>query len=103
MVLKYAEDNNAKKVVSVYLKVGELRDFAGEWLQRYFDYLSRGTIAEGAEMVVERVALQLRCDDCADTFSANLDSEKFVCPCCGSENSQLTAGREFIIESIGVV
>jgi hydrogenase nickel incorporation protein HypA/HybF len=47
IVLKHAEMNSARKVITVHLQVGKLSDLEDDWIQRYFDYLSKGTIAEG--------------------------------------------------------
>jgi len=52
--LKYAQECKARRVVSIHLQVGELRDVVEEWVQRYFDYLSEGTIAEGSKLVFKR-------------------------------------------------
>ena len=48
IVLTHAKRNRARKVISIHLKIGELSDLENEWVQRYFDYLSKDTIAEGA-------------------------------------------------------
>ncbi len=50
VVLKHAAMNKAEKVIFVNLQIGKLSDLQDEWLQRYFDYLSKGTIAEGAKL-----------------------------------------------------
>lgn len=103
LVLKYAEENEAQRVVSIQLQVGELRDITEEWVQRYFDYLSRGTIAEGSKISVKRIPAALKCLECEETFKANIRQEKILCPSCGSAKNELVAGSEFLIESIEVI
>ena len=44
-VLAHGKANRAKKIVSIHIEVGELRDFVDDWIQRYFDYLSKNTLA----------------------------------------------------------
>ncbi len=102
VVLKQAEMNKARQVVSVKLKIGELRDVVDEWMQRMFDLISRDTIVEGAKLEIERVPVIFRCE-CGETFSVNI-KEKFSrqCPHCRSEKIVLCSGREFEIVSIGV-
>jgi hydrogenase nickel incorporation protein HypA/HybF len=51
-VLVYARQNNVERVLRIHLTIGVLNDYQSEWIQRYFDYLSRGSLAEGAEIAV---------------------------------------------------
>lgn len=46
-VLVYAAENNASWVIEVSLVVGDLRDVVDELMESCFQFLSRGTIAEG--------------------------------------------------------
>jgi hydrogenase nickel incorporation protein HypA/HybF len=103
VVLKYAEENEAQRVVSIHLQVGELRDITEEWVQRYFDYLSRGTIAEGGKIAIKRIPAALKCLECEEIFKANIRQEKIICPGCDSVKNELVAGSEFLIESIEVI
>ena len=103
IVLKYAEDNQAARVVSIHLQAGELRDLTEEWIQRYFDYLSRETIAEGAKISLTRIPVQVTCQGCQAGFSADIRSDKIECPECGNDKTALTGGDEFLIESIEVI
>ncbi len=103
IVLKHAEESNAEKVVSIQLQVGELRDIVEEWMQHYFDYLSKGTKAEGAKILVRTIPSTLRCEDCAHLFSADIRDDHLPCPACACKRWQVTGGDEFLVESIGVV
>jgi hydrogenase nickel incorporation protein HypA/HybF len=90
-------------VVSVHLQAGELRDIAAEWIQRYFDYLSRGTLAEGAKIVLTKIPAQMTCQTCRAGFNADIRADKIECPECGNDKAVLTGGDEFFIESIEVI
>ncbi len=103
IVIKHAEENGANRVHSIQLQVGELRDLTEEWMQRYFDYLSEGTLAEGGKILMTRIPVTFRCGGCAHTFSADIRQSKLLCPACGHESCELIAGNEFLIESIGVI
>ena len=103
IVLKHAEENDADKVVSVQLQVGELRDIVEVWMQHYFDYLSKGTVADGAKIMIRTIPATLRCESCAHQFSADIRSSDPLCPLCSCNSWQVTGGEEFLIESIGVV
>jgi hydrogenase nickel incorporation protein HypA/HybF len=102
IVLEHAEMNGVNKVVGVNLRVGELRDVVEEWMQRFFDYLSRGTLAEGAKLKIEWLPLVFRCA-CEETFSANIrEKREITCPDCGGKEFALISGREFEIQGIEV-
>ncbi len=103
IVLKHAEENGADKIVSVQLQVGEIRDITEEWVQRYFDYLSKGTMAEGAKIMIRTIPVTFRCENCAHLFSADIRKGDPACPLCSGHRGQVTGGNEFLIESIGVI
>ncbi|MGE5544451.1 MAG: hydrogenase maturation nickel metallochaperone HypA [Bacillota bacterium] len=104
VVLRHAEQNQANKVVSISLRIGEMSDIVDEWLQRYFDYLSRGTIAEGAQIIIERSPAVFRCGDCGEEYLVDIKAgAKFSCPLCGTNNVDLVSGREFQVKELKVV
>jgi hydrogenase nickel incorporation protein HypA/HybF len=104
IVLKNAKASQAKKVVSVGLRIGEMTDLQDEWVQRYFDYLSKSTIAEGAALKIERSPVVFRCHDCGEPFKVNIHEIKdFACPKCGGEKVSFVSGREFIIKDLEVL
>jgi len=72
IVLKHAEANRVNKVVAIHLKIGELSDLENEWIQHYFDYLSKDTKAEGAKLKIERTPVVLRCNKCSNSFEVNI-------------------------------
>ena len=47
--LKY----NAKKITEVYLEIGELTLIVPELLKKSFEMATSGSIAEGAELIIE--------------------------------------------------
>jgi hydrogenase nickel incorporation protein HypA/HybF len=104
VVLRHAAMNGASQVVGVGLRIGELSDLADEWLQRYFDYLSRDTIAAGARIRIERTPVVFRCETCGETFTVKLSEMKEVaCPDCGPGKAVLVSGREFTVQQIEVI
>lgn len=104
VVLRHAGAGGAVRVVSVSVRIGALSDLVNEWMQRYFDYLSKGTIAEGARIRIERIPVTFRCDACGDRFPADPRSREAIrCPRCASEALTLATGRECFVEGIEVV
>ncbi|MBU1170716.1 MAG: hydrogenase maturation nickel metallochaperone HypA [Proteobacteria bacterium] len=104
VVLKHAEANQVQKVVTIYLQVGAMSDLEDTWMQQYFDHLSKGGVAEGAKLVIERMPVVMRCNSCGHSFEINIkDGTKPVCPSCSGEKHSLVSGREYIIKNMEVL
>jgi len=104
--LKYAQKTDSRKVVTVVLRLGALRDIKKEWLTHYFNYLSRGTAAEGAEILVLVDPIVCRCAECNTDFEIDRDryaGEDILCPLCSKQNYTLISGAKFQIEGIEVL
>ena len=103
IVLKHAQTNKAEKVLAIGLRIGELSELVGECIQHYFDYLSKGTIAEGAKLDIERSPIIFQCSECQDTFQVSLsDTKDFACPQCHGVKVTMKSGREFYIKDITI-
>jgi hydrogenase nickel incorporation protein HypA/HybF len=104
IVLKHAESNGVAKVVGINLRIGELSDLQNKWIQRYFDYLSKGTLADGAILKIERTPIVFQCQSCHREFHGSFGPGKDVsCPKCGSTSVTLIGGREYFIKNIEVL
>ena len=103
IVRKHAEMGNVTRVIAVNLEIGALSDLQAEWLQRYFDHLSRGTIVEGAKLEVNRVPAVFRCNRCQRSFEINsLLNEDLSCTQCHSREVTLVSGREYTVKNMEV-
>ncbi len=102
---RYARKSGAAKVVSIFLRVGVMRDLEPEWMRRYFRYISKGSIAEGAEILVMVEPVVLRCNNCDHQFTLDLkkvSDQEVLCPECAVHDYELVSGLEFIIQGIEV-
>lgn len=52
-LLKSAQENQAKKITRVYLRMGTFTEINEEILRHFFQEKAKGTIAEGAKISVE--------------------------------------------------
>lgn len=104
IVLDQAEKSNATEVKSVYLTIGYGRDIVEEYFDGLFSFLARGTIAEHAELVIQRVPYTVRCNQCHRVFHINVfDESTWVCPFCKAERDyKLNSGMEFAITRIEI-
>jgi hydrogenase nickel incorporation protein HypA/HybF len=100
IALRHAEEAGADSIVRLNLVIGELSSVVDDSIQLYWDIISQGTIAEGAELRFERVPGQLKCLACGHTFT--LDREDYICPACGETQVVVVGGDEFRLESIEV-
>ena len=97
---RHGQQANAVRVTDLYLVIGQLSSIVDDSVQFYWDIVSRGTICEGATLHFERIPAQLLCQDCGHSYS--FDHELSACPQCNSVRIKVTAGEEFLLQSIEV-
>lgn len=103
VVLRAAERESARRVVTINLTIGELSDLKEEWIQRYFDHLARGTTAENARIAVATSVPTFLCEACGEQFSRSLRGvERVECPACGSRSCTLTGGMDYRVENVEI-
>jgi hydrogenase nickel incorporation protein HypA/HybF len=100
LVSEHAEKAEARKVVRINLVVGELTGFVGDFVQFYFDHMTKGTIMENAELTFKTIPTTGRCRDCSKEFEVK--EMDWTCPSCKSNSIQLVGGNELLVESIEV-
>ena len=101
IVLRHAIKGNVNCVHSVNLEIGALSDLKSEWLQRYFDRLSRGTVVEGAKLRITRVPAVFECNECHKLFEMDsLLEEDLSCRNCHSREVKLISGREYFVKNM---
>jgi hydrogenase nickel incorporation protein HypA/HybF len=106
-ILKPALDHTAQhsgnEIIAIHLAIGEMRNLEEDWIQRYFDYISKGTQAEKAVIKVRKIPVVFLCKDCGQQFTANIkEDRKILCSHCGSFEYDLMTGRELIVEQLEV-
>lgn len=89
-----------KRVLQVKLKVGELTNAEPDALQMAFEAFSKGTVCDGAELIIERVPVTGRCRSCHQEFK--IKSLFFLCPNCSDNNIEVIEGEELLLESLEV-
>ena len=97
---KYAIKNNAQKVVSLNITIGDLSSIVGDSVQFYWDIISEGTICENSLLVFNRISAKFLCQACKNDF--NIKGELLPCPICGSMDLKTIQGDEFLLESIEI-
>lgn len=98
--LERAEKENAKKILSVYLIVGELSGVLEEAVDFYWSFLSRDTIAAGSKLFFMRPPTLVRCRSCGTEYTP--ENMKIICPKCKERKVEILSGRELFIENMEV-
>jgi hydrogenase nickel incorporation protein HypA/HybF len=97
---EHAKRANARRITDIHLVIGDLSSVVNDSVQFYFDYLSEGTIAEGAALHFDRIPARLRCRQCDEVFEPR--GRDWDCPHCGTIGGEIIAGQEFYMDSIEV-
>jgi hydrogenase nickel incorporation protein HypA/HybF len=100
IALEHAQKAKARKIRRIHLVIGGLSGIVDESVQFYFDFVSKGTLAEGAELTFEKKPTILRCRSCGREFS--FERNTWICPACQAPGPEIVSGREFFMESIEV-
>ena len=104
VVVKHATQHRVEKVVSITLNIGVLSDLEPEFIQKYFDWISKGTVADGAVLKMNKSPLILLCSVCSWSFEQDSSAEAFICPECGAmEGFRVVSGKGYYIQDMEVI
>jgi hydrogenase nickel incorporation protein HypA/HybF len=96
-VVKHAE---GRRVTSVEMRIGTLRQVVPESLDFYFGICSRDTVCQGAILEREIIEARVRCRSCGEEWE--LYEPDFRCRSCADTEVEVIAGTEFEVDSIEV-
>lgn len=101
IALRYAGKAAARRILAVHLVIGDLTGFVDDSIQFYFDFLSQGTLAQGARLCIERIRARLRCRLCGFEYTPP-DGRLWTCPACTALGGDVIGGKEFSVASIEI-
>ncbi len=100
-VAEAAQQNHARQVKTVTLRLGALAGVVEDALLFSYDLATKGTMLEGSKLVVHRLPVIIHCPTCqADQELPGTQS--FRCPACGTPSGDIRQGRELEIESMEI-
>ena len=100
IAVEEARKGGAARIRAVVLEVGALGHVDPDALAFCFSAVSRGTLAENARLIIERVPGSGCCLDCAKTVPM---TERFgACPECGRRHVQMSHGDELKLRELEV-
>ena len=94
------EDTPDARVRRVNLVVGKLSAVVPDSLRFCFEIAAKDTPLAGAELVIEEMPVQIRCQACHTTWT--VAKPVFQCRKCGSGSVTIISGRELDIRSIEI-
>ncbi len=100
LVEREAASRGFQRALEIRLRVGEYSGIVPACILDLFPYASKGSAAEGAELVFETVPGTFRCPDCG--YEGAVDRREARCPRCGGTALKMTGGREFFVDSLKV-
>jgi hydrogenase nickel incorporation protein HypA/HybF len=95
-----AREAHTGAVRRVDLCVGEYCGVEHSTLVACFEMIALGTVADGAQLVIEKIAATGNCDMCGEP--AMRDGRFLRCPNCQRSSVTLATGRELYVKSIEV-
>lgn len=102
-VIEHAEKENAKRIINVYLEIGELRDFIPELLKKYWTFVTKDSIASESNLLIREIKASAICGKCGSEYEIDTNAiDEAKCPKCGYDKGKLIHGRELIIYGIQV-
>lgn len=99
-VSQVARDNGASGVTRVVIQVGRLRSVVPDALRWGFEVASAGSVAEGAELVIEEIPISIRCKGCGT--QSDLDDPVYICPECKGLDVEPLSGDELILKTLEI-
>ncbi len=106
-----ANSNKAKKIVEIWIEVGEFTFVNIEQLMFALEIASENTLAKGSQLRIDRIPGRILCKNCRyegdikETNDTSLDFLSFLtfeCPKCGSNETEITSGRELLVKNIKI-
>ena len=100
IVCKQANYENALKINSVDLEIGELSGIMIDSLEFCFDAACKNTIAEDANLNIHTINAEAFCKTCKNNF--NIESDFSPCPTCKDFDYEMKKGKELSIKSFNI-
>jgi hydrogenase nickel incorporation protein HypA/HybF len=99
-VQQIAKENNASAVERIVLRVGGLSGVEPPLLARAFEIAREGTLAQEAELDIEKGPVVVRCRECGS--SGEVTVNRLLCPACGDWRVNVIEGEELLLLSLEI-
>lgn len=90
-----ARENEAHAVKTIWVQVGPLSGAEIPLLQHAYPVAAAGSVAENAELILERMPVKVHCHRCGR--ESEVEPNKLVCASCGDYHTDLVSGDEMLL------
>lgn len=97
-VLELVEQNNASKVTTVSLEVGQMRRIVPDFMETAWQSVTAETVADESVLEIDEIGIKARCNKCGLEFECELDN--YLCPKCVCADVDILQGNEIILTSV---
>ena len=98
-VTEVGKENNLTSVQSVTLQLGTVSTVIPDYLTDCWNWAVQKTeLLKEAKLIIEPIEAITYCEDCKTTYDTITHGK--TCPNCGSGNTYLLQGTEFMIKEI---
>ncbi len=98
IINEYVNVYDLKRINKIVLKIGEFTCIEKSALRFAFEALSRDTICENSELVINKIRASAYCDNCKKNF--NISYTNKICPECSKFSNNVVTGYELLMEKI---
>ncbi|MGE5174131.1 MAG: hydrogenase maturation nickel metallochaperone HypA, partial [Betaproteobacteria bacterium] len=97
IIVEKCRETGGRTIDSVRIRIGKAAGVLPDALLFAFDAAKATTVAEHAQLVIERVPVGGVCNECKKEFAVDDVQFVFACPLCGSRSFEMKTGREMEI------
>ncbi|MDQ7779663.1 MAG: hydrogenase maturation nickel metallochaperone HypA [Planctomycetota bacterium] len=98
LIASQPEVGPRSRVNSAKILVGRLSTVVPSALEFLFGIVPKPDNMKGMKLVVEEVAVHVRCDKCGTEWEP--DTPVFICEKCGGSRATILSGQELLLQSI---
>lgn len=95
-----AREQAFRRVRTVVLEIGRLSAVETGAMRFCFDAVTRGSLAEGAQLEIIEISGEGCCAACGKTVA--MQEQYGLCPECGSPHLQIVAGNQLRVKDLAV-
>lgn len=100
VIIDKIKEYDVSRVIQVKLVVGELTGVEDMTMKACFEMYVQSTPVEGANLIIERVPIKVRCRVCGNEYETKIPFSE--CAVCGNKSIKIITGKELYIDSLEV-
>jgi hydrogenase nickel incorporation protein HypA/HybF len=97
-VEQLAREQKAQRVGLIEVAIGPLSGIEPQLLEQAYPFAVAGSLAEGAELRLQRAPVRVHCDQCQQDSEAS--ANRLVCGHCGNWRTALVSGDELLLTRV---